>query len=298
MAEEKPNYAQINRKVWNTSCFRSLSKEARDLFFYLTTCPHGNMIGLFVLRPGYALDDLQLGSDRELFNKPLRELSDKHLFKYDPKTEIILDLEQLEKHQPENPNQVKAAIKIINSLPTTVLFQDLKQIAERLDKPFLKPLIELLDKRLRKPVTETGTVPVTETAGVEKTAAPVDNSPSEEKPTDEKTAFLKELKTAIDGTLTRHNSVQEQLEITNWITQHLRTGNPQAIIHCINQLLKAPEKVKKITSYLDAAFKIENGKYNAADSEKRCNEYKTQGIPEAVATFLNGLVKPMPAAAH
>jgi hypothetical protein len=39
MSEEKPNYAQINRKVWNTSCFRSLSKEARDLFFYLTTCP-------------------------------------------------------------------------------------------------------------------------------------------------------------------------------------------------------------------------------------------------------------------
>jgi hypothetical protein len=63
MSEEKPNYAQINRKVWNTSCFRSLSKEARDLFFYLTTCPHGNMLGIFVLRPGYALDDLQLGID-------------------------------------------------------------------------------------------------------------------------------------------------------------------------------------------------------------------------------------------
>jgi hypothetical protein len=125
MAEVKPSYAQINRKVWNTCQFRSLSPEARELFFYLTTCPHGNMLGIFVLRPGYALDDLQWGSDRERFMKPFKELLDKGLFKYDPKAEIILDMEQLEKHPPINPNQVIAIIKIINSLPKTPLFQEL-----------------------------------------------------------------------------------------------------------------------------------------------------------------------------
>jgi hypothetical protein len=159
MVDEKPTYAQINRKVWNTCQFRSLSKEARELFFYLTTCPHGNMLGIFVLRPGYALDDLQWGTDRESFLKPFKELLDKHLFKYDSKTDIILDMEQIVKHPPINPNQVTAAIKIINSLPKTPLFQNLKLLVESLDKPFLKPLTESLGKRYTYTVTETEAVP-------------------------------------------------------------------------------------------------------------------------------------------
>jgi hypothetical protein len=161
MAEVKPSYAQINRKVWNTCQFRSLSPEARELFFYLTTCPHGNMLGIFVLRPGYALDDLQWGSDRERFMKPFRELLDKGLFKYDPNTEIILDMEQLEKHPPINPNQVIAIIKIINSLPKTILFHELKLLAESLNKPLLKPLIERLTERYAHTVTVTVTEAVT-----------------------------------------------------------------------------------------------------------------------------------------
>ena len=159
MTDEKPIYAQINRKVWNTIRFRSLSPEARELFFYLTTCPHGNMLGIFVLRPGYALDDLQWGTNPKRFTKPLQELIDKHLFKYDFDNEVILDMEQIIKHPPENPNQVKWAIKIISSLPKTPLFQDVKLLCERLGKPFLKPFIE----RLGKPETITITETITET---------------------------------------------------------------------------------------------------------------------------------------
>lgn len=159
MTDEKPIYAQINRKVWNTNRFRSLSPEARELFFYLTTCPHGNMLGIFVLRPGYALDDLQWGTNPKRFTKHLQELIDKQLFKYDFKNEVILDMEQIIKHPPENPNQVKWAIKIISSLPKTPLFQDVKLLCERLNKPFLKPFIE----GLVKPETETITETITET---------------------------------------------------------------------------------------------------------------------------------------
>jgi len=155
MTDEKPIYAQINRKVWNTIRFRSLSPEARELFFYLTTCPHGNMLGIFVLRPGYALDDLQWGTNPKRFTKPLQELIDKHLFKYDFDNEVILDMEQIIKHPPENPNQVKWAIKIISSLPKTPLFQDVKLLCERLGKPFLKPFIERLGKPETITITET-----------------------------------------------------------------------------------------------------------------------------------------------
>ena len=168
MTDGKPIYAQINRKVWNTIRFRSLSPEARELFFYLTTCPHGNMLGIFVLRPGYALDDLQWGTNPKRFTKPLQELIDKQLFKYDFKNEVILDMEQIIKHPPENPNQVKWAIKIISSLPKTPLFQDVKLLCERLSKPFLKPFIE----RLGKPETITITETITETETETETGVP------------------------------------------------------------------------------------------------------------------------------
>lgn len=157
VTDEKPSYAQINRKVWNTAPFRELSPEARALFFYLTTCPHGNMLGIFVLRPGYALDDMQWGEDRERFRKSFQELLDKRLFKYDPRTDVVLDLEQIEKHPPINPNGVKAAIKIVNSLPKTLLFRDLELLCESLGKPFLKPLLERLGERYADTVTVTGT---------------------------------------------------------------------------------------------------------------------------------------------
>lgn len=173
MVNEKPTYAQINRKVWNTCRFRSLSPEARELFFYLTTCPHGNMLGLFVLRPGYALDDLQWGNDRERFMKPFGELLAKQLFKYDPKAEIVLDMEQISKHPPDNPNQVKATIKIINSLPKTPLFDDLKQLVESLGRPLLKPLAERLAERYAYSVTETVTVTVTELESFKKDSSPM-----------------------------------------------------------------------------------------------------------------------------
>ncbi len=157
MTDGKPTYAQINRKVWNTAPFRELSPDARSLFFYLTTCPHGNMLGMFVLRPGYALDDMQWGDDRERFRNSFQELLDKRLFKYDPGTDVVLDLEQIEKHPPVNPNAVKAAIRIVNSLPKTLLFRDLELLCESLGKPFLKPLLERLRERYAHTVTGTGT---------------------------------------------------------------------------------------------------------------------------------------------
>jgi hypothetical protein len=290
MADGKPNYAQINRKVWNTHQFRSLSKEARELFFYLTTCPHGNMLGIYVLRAGYALDDLQLGTDRELFFKPLRELLDKQLFKYDPDTEIILDLEQLQKHPPENPNQIKAAIKIINSLPTTPLFCDLKQIAKQLTKEFVKPLVEHLDKRSGKPVTETASVSVSVSVSVPVSEAekagreisrPVENSASAPEAPPVKNAFLKEMEKDFSAVMTKLKSkydYQQMLEIENWIKSNYRGRHPQALIHTLNALTKTPDRVRDIAGYLDKVIAVENQNYNYSDFQKTADEFKKPGL--------------------
>lgn len=123
---------------------------------------------------------------------------------------------------------------------------------------------------------------------------PVDNSPELE---DEKTAFLKNLKTAIDGTLERHNSVTDQMEIANWIKAHIRTGNPKAIIHAVNSLILSPEKVLKITSYMDAVFRIEDGKYNASDHEEFSRQFKEPIDFGDLGKLLKMSIKSMPATA-
>jgi hypothetical protein len=284
MADSKPNYAQINRKVWNTHRFRSLSKEARELFFYLTTCPHGNMLGIYVLRAGYALDDLQLGANRELFFKPLRELSDKHLFRYDPETEIILDLEQLQKHPPENPNQIKAAVKIINSLPTTPLFHDLKRMAQGLNKEFVKPLIEQLDKRSGEPVTETESASETE-AETEKEARENTRPTGHPAPAPEappfKNAFLKEMEKDFSGVMAKLRNkydYRQMLEIENWIKANYRGRHPLALIHTLNALTKTPDRVRDIPGYLDKIIAVENQNYHYSDFQKKAGEFKKPGL--------------------
>lgn len=283
MANPQADGRMINRAISDSDKFASLSPEAAVLFTMIIPWfnAHGKMNG----GAGYIKDEICPKVQYLTYqNIPelLKEISEKtnvKWFQFNGRY-WLHSLSFNSEHQ-------KLDKKGVDKLPSfsTELVPD--------KSPTTPEPVEIKSPLNTKDNTNT------KAKGTPELDTPVDNSPAEEKLTDEKTAFfLKELKTAIDGTLTRHNSVQEQLEITNWIKQHLRTGNPQAIIHCINQLPKAPEKVKKLTSYLDAAFKIEDGKYNAADSEKRCNEYKNQGIPEEVATFLSGLFKPMPAAAH
>jgi hypothetical protein len=271
MADEKPSYAQINRKVWNTCQFRSLSREARELFFYLTTCPHGNMLGIFVLRPGYALDDLQWGSERERFMKPLSELLTKQLFAWDDKTDIILDLEQIVKHTFYNPNQVKAAIKILNTIPKTTLFHQLKTLIEPLNEPLLKPFIKRLDERLSD-LTETVTVPesVTETAGVSETISPVDNSPKE------KTGLLEPFVNHIARIKEKFNSPKIEAQVVLFLSSHANGANRDAIIYCLDEFLKYGEgtQAHKVKIYLEKILLRVNGNYNEAEHTAKAQEFK------------------------
>ena len=53
-----------------------------------------------------------------------------------------------------------------------------------------------------------------------------------------------------------------------------RNGNKKAIIHCLNQIVKGIDNIEHPKAYLDAAFKIENGKHNARDHDEAAQEYK------------------------
>ena len=159
-------YSKIQKRIWNSPTFNRLSEDAKFLWFYLLTCPHGNILGLFVLKPGYACADL--GWSEERFRKALQELLtiplsngyEKGLISYDEKTCLLLIKNYLEHNPLANPNQVKAALAKLEELPISPLFQEFKRLLKQLDKPLYKPLLEWLDKRLPKSVTVTETVTI------------------------------------------------------------------------------------------------------------------------------------------
>lgn len=111
---------------------------------------------------------------------------------------------------------------------------------------------------------------------------PVDNSQpqalleKQRKPDqpDKKDEFLLKLQSAMEKTAQKFNTSQRQQEIVNFVKSNIRSRHPEAILHCINSLIVNPGEIKSITHYLNAALKIEDGKYNARDSERTCNELK------------------------
>ena len=146
MARGEAEFARIERSIWDKARFRSVSDDARLLFLYIVTCRHNNIAGMFILRSGYACDDM--GWTAERFDKAFDELLGTGLIKYDLSTRIILDQHQLEKFPPQNPNQTTGMITKLKNLPYTPLFHDLLTVCKRLDKPFMQPLTEWLGELL------------------------------------------------------------------------------------------------------------------------------------------------------
>lgn len=64
-----------------------------------------------------------------------------------------------------------------------------------------------------------------------------------------------------------------------WLQTHYRNGNRRAVIHCLNQVVKGIDTIDHPKAYLEAAFKIENGKKNAEDHDAAAQEYKKPVLP-------------------
>ncbi len=80
---------------------------------------------------------------------------------------------------------------------------------------------------------------------------------------------------------------------------HQRNGNTGAIVHCLNQVLKTLQPgydgapVDHPKAYLEAAFKIENGKHNARDHDEAAQEYKkpvSKAGMETLGNIMKGMV--------
>lgn len=141
-------FTKVDERVWSDTAYTNLSDDGKLLFLYVLSCSHRNMIGLYPLPIPYGAFDL--GWEIERFSKGLDELSKQGFIKYN-KTNHIVFIKNFLKYNPlENPNQVKGAIKALDTIPTNSIDIELMAYLRTVDKPFIQPLIELLDERLCK----------------------------------------------------------------------------------------------------------------------------------------------------
>jgi len=80
----------------------------------------------------------------------------------------------------------------------------------------------------------------------------------------------------------------------NLFLQNHNRDHPRAILHTLRSLMKANGEVDNAMAYCEAVMKIENGKYNARDSEAEHEERKKPlgGEMEAMKSIFGRLAQP------
>ncbi len=109
------DYGKVFSAIWESATFRALSEDGRTLVMYLLTCTHGTLAGVFRLPDGYVCEDVQWGSER--VSKGFEELSSKGFATRDPASKWVWVIKHFEWNSLENPNQCKAAAKIVGKVP-------------------------------------------------------------------------------------------------------------------------------------------------------------------------------------
>lgn len=116
-------FSKVERYVWKDQEFRELSRDARDLWIYLLTCPHTHgMPGLLYLPLSTIINDLAFeryyqGECYNNANKALDELIALGWVAYD-RTSCVMFVKRAVAHNlPENPNVIKSWLKQLREIP-------------------------------------------------------------------------------------------------------------------------------------------------------------------------------------
>jgi hypothetical protein len=97
---------------------------------------------MYILKEGYALEDLKcLPKD---FRKDFQEVLKSGLIGWDERSRIILIRGHLEHNPITNTNQIKYVEKVLETLPNSLLFNELLEIVKGLTKGLTKGLLKVL----------------------------------------------------------------------------------------------------------------------------------------------------------
>jgi len=115
------SYGKMLSSLWTSSRkFQGIRSDdaARLLYFYLHTCPHGNNVGCFVIRPEYIAADL--GWEQDKIDHAVEALVGAALIEWNTDEHVVRIVDAIDKDPPTNPSHAAAMAKTVLSLPDTV----------------------------------------------------------------------------------------------------------------------------------------------------------------------------------
>lgn len=157
------DYGKISTTIWHSRKFRGLKDaDAQLLYLYLLTCPHVNSAGCFVLRDGYAVDDLAWDFDR--YHRAMEALSKALLVSYD-KGEKVVRIHNFFTFEPlSNGNHAKGTAKIALHLPDChnklLVLQEIQRQDHGKNIPDVERAIKALSEGYRTPEPEPEPEPI------------------------------------------------------------------------------------------------------------------------------------------
>lgn len=111
-------YGKLHTSFWSSETIRGLSDDARIMAVYLLSGPHTTMIGCFRLPDGYISEDLQMNFER--VSKGFQELFLNGFATRCERSKWVTIHKFLDWNEIENPNQAKAALKLIEQIPDSL----------------------------------------------------------------------------------------------------------------------------------------------------------------------------------
>lgn len=115
-------YGRVYAQYWTSADIIGLPIETKCIGAYLLSCHHGNMLGCFRLPKAYVVDDLRMGS--ETVSEGFQNLSDTGFLIYDSELSWVLIRNFLKWNSIENPNQGKAAAKLVQQVPVSSIIHN------------------------------------------------------------------------------------------------------------------------------------------------------------------------------
>lgn len=151
------DYGKISTSIWNSRKFRSLENDdAKLAYFYLHTCAHVNSVGCFLLRDGYATEDLRWPAER--YRKAMDILCKAGLIAFDKAEHMVRIVDYL-RHDPfTNPKHAAGAAKIALNLPACsekiIILKEVMQSKHVKDTAPIQAEIDRLSLGYRNPEPE------------------------------------------------------------------------------------------------------------------------------------------------
>lgn len=189
-------FGKIKSSLWGSQKFDTLlgNNEARLLYLYLHTSPHGNSIGCFRMKKGYVMEDL--GWDQSTTDRSIKELCEAGLIGFDCVERVVRIVDFLEHTGITNAKHASGAVKLALSLPDchqkTIIISELNADPHAQESTELKGYLDRSkktnDRPIQRPIptqTNTNTETKKKEKGEKEKSPPAEPDPVSE-PVDEK----------------------------------------------------------------------------------------------------------------